>query len=110
MNYSVTYKNFDSAKNAVRMFELRKFVSLSVMDGNFRRARVAQMEFAKSALEDIDAFRTLPNIKITNVPLREWLILGFRSLEFKVYKFFTHKTPEEKALAKVIKNLHKTYF
>ncbi len=105
MNFSVTYKSFDNALNAAKMFELRKMVSLSIMEGNFQNARIAQKEFAKTALEDFDTFKTLPNIKITNVPLREWLVLGFRSLEYKVYRFFTRKTPEEKAFAKVIKSL-----
>lgn len=103
MTYGITYKNFDSATKAAKMFEMRKLVSVSILEGNFRNARDAQKELAKSALEDIDVFKTLPNIKITNVPLKEWLILGFRSLEYKIYKFFTRKTPEEKTFAKVIK-------
>ena len=103
MNFSITYKNIDSAMNAARMFELRKLVSLSVLEGNFRNARIAQKEFAKAAVNDFDTFRTLPNISITNVPLKEWLLLGFRSLEYKFYKFFTGKTKEEKLLAKMCK-------
>ena len=108
MNFSVTYKSFDNAINAAKMFELRKLVSLSVLEGNFRNARIAQREFSKIAIEDFDTFKTLPNIKITNIPLRDWLILGFRSLEYKIYKFFTRKTPEEKTFAKMYKAFVKT--
>ncbi|MCR4880814.1 MAG: hypothetical protein K6A44_02535 [bacterium] len=107
MNYSVTYKNFDTAINAARMFELRKLVSISVMEGNFRNARVAQREFAKAAVEDFDTLKTLPYITFTNVPLREWLVMGFRSLEYKFYKFFTGKSKEEKLLSKMLKTIKK---
>ena len=108
MNYSVTYKNIDTAVKAARMFELRKLVSLSIMEGKFRNARVAQREFAKTAVDNVDILKTLPNISITNIPLKEWLIMGFRSLEYRVYKFFTSKTPEEKLLAKQLKVFQKS--
>ena len=108
MKVNITYKTFDSAIRAAKMFELRKLVSLSVIEGSFRNARLAQRELAKTAVEDFDVFKTLPNIEITNVPLKEWLIMGFRSLEYKIYKFFTRTTPEEKLFAKQIKAFQKS--
>ena len=107
MNFNITYKTLNSAMNAAKMFELRNLVSLSVLEGSFRTARIAQKELAKAAVQDFDTFKTLPKIEITNVPLKEWLILGFRSLEYKIYRFFTGKTPEEKTLAKACKALQK---
>ena len=108
MNYSVTYKNFDSAMRAARMFELRKLVSLSILEGNFRNARVAQRELAKTAVDNVDILKTLPTISITNIPLIEWLRIGFRSLEYRIYKFFTRTTPEEKLFAKQLKAFQKS--
>ena len=108
MNISVTYKNIDTAINAAKMFELRKLVSVSIMEGNFRNARIAQKEFAKAAVADLDTFKTLPNIKFTNVPLGEWLTMAFRTLEYKFYRFFTGRSKEEKALAKSYKQMLKT--
>ena len=108
MNYSVTYKNFDSAIKAAKMFELRKLVSMSIIEGNFRNARVAQREFAKTAVDNVDILKTLPTISFTNIPLLAWLKMGFRSLEYKVYKFFTRSTPEEKLFAKQIKEFQKS--
>ena len=103
MGLKITYKDFDTAAKAAKMFELRNSISSSILSGNFKQARTAQKEFAKAAVEDFDVFKTLPTIKITNVPLIAWAIAGFRNLEYKVYKLFSKTIPEEKQLSKQYK-------
>lgn len=104
MSMKITYKSIDSAMNAAKMFELRKHASLSIISGKFKQARTAQKELAKAAVEDFETFKTLPNVRITNVPPKVWFPLLVKSLKFKIYNAFTKKTPEEKLLAKEYKN------
>ena len=104
MALTVKYKDLNSAVNAARMFEIRKQVSLSVLSGNFSQARTEQKEFAKIAVDNFDTLKTLPKITITNIPLKDWLVFAFRSLEFRVYRTFSKKTPEEKLFAKQYKS------
>ena len=100
----ITYKDLDSALRAKQLFELRQKTMLSIMDGKFREARNAQKEFAKIAVQDFETVKTLPRINFTNVPLKLWLSLAFKSLRFKIFRAFTKDTPEEKLLANEFKN------
>lgn len=103
MAFNVTYKDYNTAVKAVQLFELRKKVGVSVMEGQFRKARTAQEEFAKMAVDNVDIVKTLPKITITNIPFVEWIVLACRSLEYRIYRAFTRKTPEEKQIAKIFK-------
>ena len=103
MNFNIVYKDCNTAIKAAQLFEMRKNVGISVMNGNFRQARAAQKEFAKMAVDNVDIVKTLPNVKITNVPFIEWCVLALRTLEYKIYKAFTRKTPAEKQFAKLFK-------
>ena len=107
MNYSVTYKNFNSAVNAAKMFELRKKSTLSVIEGKYRDARLAQKELAEIAINDFDTFKTLPIINFKNVPLNFWVRALCNSIKFRIYKLFTLNTPEEKQLIKMVKQYTK---
>ena len=103
MNFKVTYPNIETALRASKMFELRKKVLLSVMDGKYKTARKFQKEFAKNAVEDFDTFTTLPKLTFTNVPLKVWFALLAKNIKFKIYRAFTKNSPDEKLLAKKFK-------
>lgn len=103
MHLGITYKDYNTAIKAAQLFELRKQVGVSVMSGKFKDARAAQIAYAKEAVENADIAKTLPKITITNIPFVEWCVLALRSLEYKIYKAFTRKTPAEKQFAKMFK-------
>ena len=108
MSLKVTYKDYDTALKAAKMFELRNQVSLSVLSGNFRNARAAQRELAETASDNFDVYKTLPSVKITNIPLKEWFVLAFRSLEYKAFRLFSKKTPKEKLFSEQWKSYIKS--
>ena len=78
------------------MFENSKNALVNVFLGKFKDARKCEKELAKTAVEDFDAYKSIPNVSVTNVP---WFI--FRKLiinifKYRVYKAFSKKIPEEK--------------
>ena len=107
MDFKITYSNLDSALNAQKMFQLRQRAMLSIVGGNFKEARNSQKEFAKIAVSDFETCKTLPNINYTNVPIKMFLGVWFKSLKFRFYKLFTEKSPEEKQLKKLYKTFLK---
>ena len=66
-----------------------------------------EKEFAKIAVSDFETCKTLPNINYTNVPIKMFLGVWFKSLKFRFYKLFTKKSPEEKQLKKLYKTFLK---
>lgn len=108
MDFKVKYNNIESAMHAVQIFELRKQISLSVMEGKCKKARAAQKTLAKIGVEDFDTFKSVPGIRINNIPLSEFFPMLFKSLKFKIYRAFTKKIPEEKQLAKMYKEYSET--
>ncbi len=103
MDFKVTYNNFESAMRAAKIFELRKQVGISVMEGKCRAARATQKELAKIGVEDFDTFKTVPGVRVNNLPLSQFFPMFLKGLKFKIYRAFTKKIPEEKQLAKMYK-------
>jgi len=108
-DFKLKFKDIDSAMNAAKMFELRKQVSISILDGKFRDARKYQKELAANAIADYETYKRLPFIKYT-MPVRNSLkdVIGmaFNSFKFNIFSKFCKKTPDEKQLYK----LNKEYF
>lgn len=107
-NFKIQFNDIESAMRAAKMFELRKQVSISIMEGKCRQARAAQKEFAKIAVSDFDTFTKLPNINITGFPLKMYFPLLLRTIKFNIFRKFSKTTPEEKQLAKQYRNYAKT--
>ena len=108
MNFKVTYKDFDTALRAKKMFELRRDINLHIINGEFKKARSAQKQLAKDAVEDFETYKTLPHINFTNIPFKEWISIAIKSLKFRIFKAFTKNTPEEKLLAEKYSKYAKT--
>ena len=107
-DFKASYKDLDTAIRAAKMFELRKQVSISVLDGKFREARKQQKELAKAAVDDFETYKTLPFIHfiMKSFPLKSVIGLMINTLGFKIFNKFSKKTQEEKQLL----NLSKEYY
>lgn len=106
-DFKVSYKTIDEEIRAQKMFSLRQKAILSISEGKYREARQAQKDFAKIAVEDFEIYKTLPNIHVHNVPLREGWEIFKKLVKFKIYRLFTRKTPEEKQLKRQYKEYSK---
>lgn len=107
-DFKIKMPDVDSAIRATQMFELRKQIGISIMDGKFREARKFQKELAKSAVDDFDTYKKLPFIHFTvpGMPITAFFGMIFNNLKFKIFSKFTKKTPEEKQF----NNLAKEYY
>ena len=99
------FKDIDTAARAVKMFELRKQISIFCLDGKFREARKLQKELAHEAINDFETYKQLPllQIRANKITVKESLSLLFLSLKNKLFYKFSKKTPEEKQLNKMCK-------
>jgi len=104
----ISYPNLETALKAQKMFQLRQQTLLSIMDGKYKNARKIQKELAKNAIEDFDTYTTLPKVNFTNIPLKLWFSMLWKSIKFRIFKAFTKNSPEEKILNKKIKTYKKT--
>ena len=107
-DFKLTFKDMDTAVRATRMFELRKQIGISAMDGKFRDARKYKKELAKEAVNDFETYKKLPflHFDIAHVPVKAILDMALNSYKFKIFNKFIKKTPEEKQFDK----LSKEYF
>lgn len=105
-----SYTTIDAVTRAAKIFELRKQMDLSVLDGKLREARNCQKEIAKVALEDFETYKTVPFMHyiLPRMGLKEILKLMFNSFEFKIYSKFVKRTPEEKQFTKLSRDYYKT--
>ena len=111
IDFKVNYKDMDSAMRAAKMFNLRQNAFVSIIEGKYRVARQYQKDFASIAVSDFETFKTLPKINYKNVPAVAFFPMLWRSIKFRIFKFFTKSTKEEKQLVRMykeyVKNLTK---
>ena len=107
-DFKQSYSTAEAAIRAVVMVELRKKLSISVVEGKFKEARECQKAIAKTAVEDFETYKTLPliNFILPKTDIKAFFILAFKSFEFKIYNKFFKKTPEEKQFAKLSKDYY----
>ena len=106
-NFKIQFKDIDSAMRAAKMFELKKQVNISVLEGKCKQARAAQKELAQMAVADFDTYKTLPYVNIKMNNLKIFFPLIFKTIKFNLYRTFCKTTPEEKELAKLYKSYAK---
>ena len=89
------------------MFEYSRQSFLNVMTGNFKEARRNRQELAKLAIEDFEAYKSIPKINFTNAPISIMRLAFINGLKYRVYNAFTSKTNEEKTFTKMCKEYMK---
>ena len=69
---------------------------VNVILGNFKLAREQEKELAKIAIKDFDVYKKIPPIKFTNAPWSLIMLAFLNGMNYRVYKAFSSKIPEEK--------------
>ena len=104
-DFKIQFKDIDTAIRAAKMFELRKQIGISYLDGKIREARKLQKELAHEAVNDFETYKQLPllHIQTNNISVKDSLSLLFTSVKNKLFYKFSKKTPEEKQFYKMCK-------
>ena len=104
-DFKIQFKDMDSAIRAAKMFELRRQISLSSLEGNLREARKYQKQLAHEAVNDFETYTKLPILRITdpNMSAKSVLSMLFSSIKSNIFFKFSKKTPEEKQFYKMCK-------
>lgn len=100
MKKSEAYKKLQKVNE---MFNYSKYALMNIISGNFKEARNAEKQLAKLCVEDFDTYKSIPRLKINNVPFSAGMQILKNSLKYKLYKVFSKKTPEEKTFLKMKK-------
>ena len=100
MKKSKAYKKMQKGNEILTYVKLEM---LHVIDGNFKEAREAHKQLAKSAVEDFDIYQQITNFKIVNLPPEANKVLFVNSMKYKAYCAFSPKTEEEKQLLQMKK-------
>ena len=85
-----------------RALELRNTMVYDAILGNYKSYKKSKIEYSKLAVQDIEAIRQLPRPSV-NVPL--FSRFGMRMIYIRLCDAFRIKTPEEKLLNKMGKEL-----
>ncbi len=85
------------------MFNYQKMALLNVVTGNFKEARESEKQLAKLAVNDFETYKDIPHVKFTGIPVGMAAHIMKKSLQYRVYKAFSPKTPEEKQFLKMKK-------
>ena len=104
-DFKIQFKDMDTAIRATKMFELRRQISRSALNGKLHEARKYQKELAHEAVNDFETYTKLPilNIHAPSIPAKSVLSLLFRSLKSKLFYTLSPKTAEEKQFNQMCK-------
>lgn len=85
---------------AKRLYDLKRTSTFAILNGKCRKARTAQKEFAKLAINNFSTAVNLP--KPFDGSFSLFSDYGLNTLKFMIFKLFTKKTPEEKKLKEMM--------
>jgi len=92
--------NNKNINNAIQMLECNKQIFLGIISGNFKEARDNERKLARLAIDDFEAYKSVPSVNITDFPRSLYDRKRINDIKYMIYKIFTLKTPEEKLFAK----------
>lgn len=100
-------KKYQDMIKAQSMLDASTNVFKSILMGDFKHAREFEKEYAKLATADFEVYKQLPYLVLNGAPKE--IIKKERTNRFKyrIYRFFTRKTPEEKQFLKMRKEYSK---
>ena len=88
---------------ANEMFNYTKSIMTNVLFGDFKRAREMEKALAKVAVDNFETYKQIPMLEFKNVPLAIVHKVMVKNLQYKIYRAFSKKTPEEKTFMKMKK-------